>query len=230
MRKLLLAAALLLPACGGDSNDPGDPEPTVATVLQVQSREFAPPTVVRVTGYVMAVSIDRNRVWIADGLTAVGLEGVEVFNPTPDNVTVGDRIEVVGKIQEFGGAASLTVTQIAGDPEITILTPAAGAPVPVTGLNPATITQDPVPGATLNGELYEGVLVRLTNIEVAEASPYVFSVGPVGFPATEQIIDITDPVGTCYASVTGIWNYDVTTGDWVIVPTVAGLVTGGTCS
>jgi predicted extracellular nuclease len=227
MRKLLLfPAALLLAACGGDSNDPGDPEPVVATVLQIQSG-LIETNLVEVTARVMAVSQDGDRLWIADGLTAVAREGVEVLRGSGAGAlaaSVGDLVTVVGRVREFGQGAGLTVTQISDSPEITVVSAAAGPPVPITGLNPSVITMDPVIGASLNGELYEGVLVRLTDLEVTSTSPFTLSDGDVSFAAGAQVIPLNDPVGTCYQSVTGIWNYDVITDKWIIVPTVAGLV------
>lgn len=224
-----LGLALLVACAGlacGDSNEPGEEQPVVATVLDVQSGLNASARV-RITARVMAISSTGDRLWIADGLTAVGREGVEVFRGAGAGAlaaSVGDEVEVVGRVQEFGQGAGLTVTQIAS-PEITVLTPASSAPVPVTGLNLEVITMDPVLGASLNGELYEGVLVRLSNLEVTSTAPFTLSDGVTSFVAGTQVIALNDPVGTCYASVTGIWNYDVGTDEWFIIPSVAGLVT-----
>jgi predicted extracellular nuclease len=231
MYRPLGLAILVAGAACGDSNEPGEAQPVVATVLDVQSGLNA-STRVRITARVMAISSAGDRVWIADALTAVGREGVEVFRGSGAGAlaaAVGDQVEVVGQVQEFGQGAGLTVTQIAS-PEITVLSPATSAPVPVSGLNPAVITMDPVLGASLNGELYEGVLVRLSNLEVASTTPYTLTDGTTTFGAGQQIVTLNDPVGTCYATVTGIWNYDVSTDEWIIVPAAGGLVAGGSCT
>lgn len=236
MKYLPLAAPLALLVLGAacsSSSDGGDEDtPVASTVFEIQSRTTPTGTLVSVEARVMAISANGDRVWISDALAASGISGVEVYrgpNPTPV-VAVGDEVEVIGEVQEFGQGSGLTVTQIASSPEFTILTPASGTPVPLTGLDPAVISLDPVPGASQNGEPYEGVLIRLTNLEVSSTTPFTLSDGTTSFGATSEIIALTDAVGTCYATVTGIWNYDVTSDQWVIVPTTAGLVSGGTCS
>lgn len=228
---MLLSLATGL-ACS-DSSDPGEELAVPASIFEIQSRTTPAGTLVQVEARVMAIAANGSRLWISDALAAAGITGVEVFRGAGAGalaVNVGDEVEVIGRVQEFGQGGGLTVTQIADDPEITVLTPASGAPVPLTGLDPASITLDPVPGAAQNGEPYEGVLIRLANLEVAGTAPYTLSDGTTTFGASQEIITMNDAAGTCYATVTGIWNYDVITDEWVIIPVPAGLVTGGTCS
>lgn len=230
---LLAFSLALLTACGDDSNDPGPPAPVPSSVFEIQSRSTPAGTRVVVEARVMAISSSGDRLWVSDALAAAGITGVEVFRGTGAGAmtaAVGDEIEIIGVVREFGQGAGLTVTQIAGSPEITVITPAAGAPVPLTGLDLASITLDPVPGAAQNGEAYEGVLIQLADLEIASVTPYTLTDGTTTFAVGEQIIGMSDPAGTCYATVTGIWNYDVVTDEWIIVPTVGGLVAGGTCS
>lgn len=231
MRYACLLALGLVLACGS-SDSTGSNPPTVTTIFELQSGGFASGAEVEVTAYITAISANGSRLWLSDAPAAGAWSGIEVFrgnNPPALGASVGDRVTATGTLQEFGAGSGLTVTQIAS-PEFEVVTPAAGGLTPVTGLNPAVITLDPVPGVVANGEAYEGVLVQLTNLEVTATAPFTLSDGTTSFTALGQIITLNDAVATCYASVTGIWSYDVSTDEWVIVPVAAGLVTGGSCS
>lgn len=232
MRRSLSFVGMLAVVACSDSNDAGNPAPVATNVFAIQSGDLASGQRVAVTAYIMAIAAAGDRLWISDGIAAGPRTGVEVYRgggaPAP-TFAVGDRIEVEGTLREFGQGAGLTVTQIA-DPDITVITPAAAAPIPQAGLDPAVITLDPIAGVSANGEVYEGVLIQLTNLEITSTAPYTLSDGTTAFPAGQQVVTLSDPVGTCYASVTGIWNYDVASDDWLIVPTAGGLVSGGTCS
>jgi hypothetical protein len=232
MRKSCLLVLALLAACG-DSDNGTDPLPlVVTTAFELQSGGVAVGRDVEVTAYIVAISTSGSRVWIADAPAAAAWSGLEVFrgnNPPALGASVGDRVTVTGRLQEFGAGSGLTVTQIAS-PDFELVSPAAGAPVPVAGLDLATITQDPVPGIVPNGEAYEGVLVELQDIEVTATAPTTYTDGTTAFGASDIALPLTDAVGTCYATVRGIWNYDVQSDEWIIVPVAGGLVAGGTCS
>lgn len=231
MRTILLAALVLTLACGDSSDSNGNPAPLSATIFQLQNGDVDVGREVEVLAYISAISSDGSRVWLSDGQIATARTGIEVFrgnSPSALNLSVGDRVIVTGTLQEFGQGAGLTVTQLA-DPGFTLETAATLPITPVTGLSLNVITQDPIPGATANGEAYEGVMVQVEQVEVTSTSPFTLSDGANVFAASSQVIALNDPVGTCYETVTGIWNYDVNTDHWIIVPVTAGLVAGGTC-
>jgi hypothetical protein len=230
MRQPLLVALALVAACG-DSTDPAPPAPLAATIFDLQSQTVAAGRQVEVTAYITSISATGSRVWLSDALTTAAWMGIEVFRgnaPAALGLSVGDRVQVTGTFREFGAGTGLTVSQLS-EPEFELVTPASGATVPLTGLDLANITLDPVPGASANGEPYEGVLIQAANLEVTATAPFTLSDGTTSFAASNLVIALNDPVGTCYATVTGIWNYDVNTDEWIVVPTVGGLVAGGTC-
>ena len=234
MRRPIAAVAFLLVAglaCSDSSDDGGPETPLATTAFEIQSGDISDGQLVLITTYIMGISSAGDRVWVSDGLGASARAGVEVYRGSGAPAftgAVGDRITVEGTVQEFSQGSGLTVTQIA-EPTLTIVTPAAGAPIPITGLNPAIITLDPVAGISANGEAYEGVLIQLSNIKVASTAPYAYTDGTTTFGAGQEIVPLGDAVGTCYATLTGIWNYDVVADDWIIVPVVGGKVAGSSC-
>lgn len=230
---ITIAAALLVAglACSSDDGGSGPATPTSTTAFEIQIHDLPTGELVLFPGYIVAISSAGDRVWVSDAPAAAAWSGVELYrgaSPGALGAVIGDRVTVEGTIQEFGQGGGLTMTQIA-DPEITILTPAAGTPAPVTGLDLATITQDPIAGISANGEPYEGVLVQLSNIKVAATAPYAYTDGTTTFGAGQQIVTLGDAIGTCYATVTGIWNYDAVADEWIIVPVVGGRVAGSSC-
>lgn len=236
MRRVLsmsLVALALSVACSSGNDNTDDPLPEATTVFAIQSGDLdVGDNVVLTDVVIMAVSLSGDRVWVSDALAAAGRTGVEVYRgggAPAFTLAVGAHVEVEGVVQEFGQGSGLTVTQIVS-PEFTQVAPATGSPVPLTGLDPAIITQDPIAGVSAFGEAYEGVLIQLANLEVSGTSPFTLSDGTTTFGAGAQVVPLTDVLGTCYTTVTGIWNYDVATDEWIIVPVPAGLVAGGTCT
>lgn len=228
MRRLTLLAPLLLlagAACGGSGG--GTTTPVQATVHDIQTGTVtAGRQVILADVVVMAISATGDRVWVSDALAASARSGVEVYrgsNPGALSAGVGDHIRVEGTVQEFGQGAGGTVTQVAS-PTIVGVSLATGAPAPVSGVDLAAITLN------TGGEDYEGVLVQLVNVKVAGTAPYTFTDGTTTFGAGQQVISLSDAVGTCYATLTGIWNYDVVADAWIIVPVPGGLVPGNSCS
>ncbi len=227
MRRANLILSFLVSAamgCGGSSG--GGSTPVTATVHDLQTGVVTNGHEVILSDVVvMAISVASDRVWVSDGLTASARSGVEVYrggNPGALGASVGDHIRVEGTLQEFGQGAGGTVTQVAS-PTVTLLSAATSAPVPVTGLNLASITQD------ATGEDYEGVLVTVTNVKVTATAPYTLGDGVTDFGVGEQVAPFVQTLGTCFATVTGIWNYDTSRDDWIIVPVAGGLVTGAGC-
>ena len=113
-----------------------------------------------------------------------------------------------------------TLTQITGNPTVTFLeAPAANAlPLPDATQTASTLV-DPT-----TGESYESVLVTLTNVKVnALGTEANFGVGELQQGATpflsdDDVLRLDDPVNTCYATVTGIWTYQVFDDKYGLLP------------
>ncbi len=202
---------------------------TETSVADIQAGEVAVDTVVTLSQVIVTgVSFDRpdgnlqsRTFWVQDAAAATEGSGVAVFWPEddagelPEEIVVGRTLDLQATVDEFP-----CLDEACPDAPITQLGFAAvsnvGAIVPVEdllpleGLDLATIATDP------DNEPYEGVLVRLENVEVAaEVGTNDFSVGD---GTVELIIDdvifryrdgndVT--VGQCLSSIVGIVHRDI---------------------
>ena len=81
--------------------------------------------------------------------------GLYVFTEQAPEVTVGDLVDVTGRVEEYYG-----FTQLTGAPEVTLVGTAA-LPAPVV-FDASTPSGDPTaPGCALEPECYEGMLITL---------------------------------------------------------------------
>ncbi len=233
---LLLAAA----GCGSSGGDPFGGAPTPSTVANVQNGTMSVGTVVIMSDVVItAIGQDDHTLWVADNKTGATYNGIQVNRAAGDpalgaGFVVGAIVEVSGKILELTGAGNQSLTVIGGVPVVSFTAPPSGAPVPVTGVPLAQLAADEVPGGAANGEAYEGVLVTITNVKVTGAEDgngtRDFTDGAVSFVSDDVIFADAHADNTCFASVTGIWSYQLTRQKWAILPLGASsLTTGGTC-
>ncbi|HVV83675.1 MAG TPA: hypothetical protein VHE35_11430 [Kofleriaceae bacterium] len=210
------------------------------TVANVQTGVVPVNSMVNLSNVVVTgVAFNKKNLWVADNLQAAPNQGVYVFRGSgaavlPDNIVVGARVNVSGKVQEFdGGDGGDTTTEVSFS-NVTFVSAPAGAPTPVTGLT--------VPNLLVNatGEPYEGVLIELDNVKVsgtesnATAHQRTLTVGTTNFIADDDIYRFTITADTCYASLIGIWHYNAfsDTNSYVFLPRGgAGDITlNGTCN
>ena len=84
------------------------------------------------------------------------------------------------------------------------------------------------------GRPYVGTLVTLTNVELTmvpnSAMNNVAQLSQAGttFEAAGDAFVLTDAVNTCFASITGIWTYDVYNKVFALEPVAEG-TPGGSC-
>jgi hypothetical protein len=138
-------------------------------------------------------------------------------------VTVGRAISLSGTVTEFGAAAN-TLTELI-DPTTTVLG-SAGVPVPLN-LSLSTLVADAEP--------YEGVLVQVGPVGVVQAlssNQLVLSDGPAQLVMDDVAFAYNPssyPLGTCFASVTGVLD-TAPDGTFRLLPRTAfDLVTGTGC-
>jgi hypothetical protein len=222
---------------------------TVTTIEAIQTAATPPTGGVELQGvYVVAkqrvtgTQKPRN-MWVSTNPTAAASQGLLVYGNTSTDLSayaIGSRVNVVGTIKEFNdgmnvGTGTLTELSLASHSQMTATTTPI---VPVTNQTAAALSVD------ATGELYESVLVTLTNVEItAVGNNTNFYVGTMqqvtggGTPVTttfkydDDIFRIAagDVVGTCYASITGIWSYQVYDNAWYFLPIAAGTTAGGSC-
>jgi hypothetical protein len=136
---------------------------------------------------------------------------------------------VIGTVKEFNDGMNVGTGTLT---EISLVAHSAangtGTIAAVTNQSASTLAVDGT------GEPYESVLVTLTNVEVTVAPDAMYSVGTMkqngtSFKFDDDAFRITGAtVGTCYASITGVWSYQVYDNAWYFLPTAQG-TTGGTC-
>jgi hypothetical protein len=214
-----------------------DSEPTCAAQPSISQVQMGGVTgkVELVDVYVTAVSFNKRHLWVASSPTAAPYEGIYVYrgsNPADLDATIipGAKVTVRGSVQENNNdSMGSTLTQIGSNPTVIFVeapTPST-APTAVTG----QLAQDLLVAAT--GEPYESVLVTLTNVKVTvQGTSQNFGVGELEQGTTKFAIDddiyrLPGAAGTCYASVTGIWTYNVYNNVYAFLPTSK--VDGGTC-
>lgn len=195
--------------------------------------------------YVSAVSLNNKNFWISQSLTAAPNQGVYVLRCTSTTscnntaaldagIVPGAKVTVVGKAIEFNNnsAANGSVTQIS-QPTTTVKAAPSGALTPVsTQLVPNLL-------AAGTGEPYEGVLVKLSNVQlttvgrgttfgVSDLTQFDQGSGTV-FKADDDIFKFAaGDASACYASITGIWTYTPFDKRYQFLPTAVGTGTG-TC-
>jgi hypothetical protein len=209
-------------------------QPTNATIADVQVGD-ATGRVILEEVYVTALTFNRRNLWVQQSLTSAPNEGIYVFRGASASqldateYAPGTKVRVVGTVQESNNDnTGTTLTQLGAGPELTRLEDATAAPTPVTGQAASSLVVE------ATGEPYESVLVTLTNVKISvagtNASFYVGELdqGGTKFFSDDDVYRLTDPVDTCYASITGIWTYSVFSNTYGLLPTVAP-VSGGTC-
>jgi hypothetical protein len=188
-------------------------------ISAIQATPPSPPGVELRDVYVTAVAFNKRDIWVSSSPTAAPNEGIYVRGSTTLDASVvpGARVTVIGRALEFNNDANgQTLTQI-----IRISITNGETPVPTVPVVDQTATTL-VPAAT--GEAYESVLVTLTNVKVTAAGNSTnFYVGELEqngmkFLSDDDILRLTDPVGTCYATITGIWTYQVFDNKYGLLP------------
>jgi hypothetical protein len=199
---------------------------TVKSITDVQTTMTA-GAVELVGATVTVLSRNKKNLWISTDGAAAPNQGVFVFGTGADldaAIVVGSKVTVIGTVSESNNDDSGdTVTQI----RALQITPVEGDLATVTPI------VDPDPSQLIvkaTGEPFESVLVTFTNVKVTVlGNPNTggnFGVGELQVGTTKFLIDddiilLTDAVGTCYASITGIWTYQVFNNAYGLYPTAA---------
>jgi hypothetical protein len=212
---------------------------TETSIADIQAGEIAVDTVVTLSQVIVTgVSFDRpdgnlqNRTfWVQDAAVASENSGVAVFWPEddagelPEEIVVGRTLDLQATVDEFpcvNGAPcpDTPVTQLgfAMVRDFGALVPVEDL-LPLEGLDIATLATDP------DNEPYEGMLVRLENVEVANealgTNDFTVGDGTVELVIDDVIFryreDNEVAAGQCFTSIVGIVHRDIF-GDYDNVP------------
>lgn len=203
----------------------------VTAIAGLQTAPPDPPGVELRDVYVTAVSFNKRDIWVSSSPTAAPNEGIVVRGASGTmvdaSVVPGAKVSVVGRALEFNNdATGGTLTQV-NKISMTVGADAPVAMVPVTTEIGASLVQ------AATGEPYESVLVTLTNVKVTVLGISTnFGVGELDqngtkFASDDDILRLTDVVGTCYATITGIWSYQVFDNRYLFLP--ISNTAGGVC-
>ena len=227
---------LLLPRAGSEVTDGGTGCSAVqsATIADIQAGTAAGSVSINDV-FIAAISRNGKNLWVSHSLNAAANEGIFVFrgngNGTPAlgaEFVVGAKVNVSGTaVEQNNDANGDTVTQIAGGAAVTFVAAPTAAPTPVTNQTAAALT------VAATGEPFESVLVTLTNVKVTAVGNQ-FGVGQLQQGATSFLFDDdafvlpNEELNKCYASITGLWTYQVFDNAYGFLPLAVGAGTG-TC-
>lgn len=197
---------------------------TSTTVEMIQTGAVPNNAVVALQNVVVTGrTFNDSSVWVADAAQAAPNKGILVFRPgsapdLPAEIDVGAVINVTGTVSEFNNdAVGLSVTEVAGNPTLTLVSATGPATVPVSGLSVATLMND------TTAEPYEGVLVQLQNVRITgslntENGTRPMTDGTTAFLADDDIFRLTEGDTQCYSAIIGLWHYNAFDNRWVFVP------------
>jgi len=228
---------LVLPRTTADLVDGGTgcAAQQIATVTAIQTGTTTGSVVVNDV-FVVALSSNKKQLWISQSLNGASNEGIFVFRGTgatvlDANIVPGAKVNVTGTTKEQNNdMTGDTLTQIQGA-TVTFVAAPTTPPVPVATQQASTLV------IANTGEPFESVLVTLTNVKinvVGDPTPGTgnFGVGQLQQGATTFLSDddtllLNDPVGTCYATITGMWTYQVFDNAYGLLP--ISKTAGGAC-
>ena len=202
-----------------------------ATTLPTTAQELGSTESVCVT----AVGFNGQDFWVSAGPGVAGAnKGLYVFGagtPVPTGLAVGSKVDIIGTPQAFNNDTTGNALLEFGELATTVQTGAC-AVTPAVNQSAATLIQD------ANGKPMVGSLVEMTNVAVVTlgtaANHGAGSLKQNGttFEYQSDILAAYLPaaeMGKCYATVTGIWSYDVFNNAYSLEMLAAGTGTG-TCN
>lgn len=210
-------------ACGW-SAQVGSPEPCTPTLLTVfEIRTSATTAFVQLSDVVITGrTADGRHYWVDDDVFCGPDHGLFVFRgasaaPLDPALVPGARVELTGISLEFDSTppGDARTEIFSGDP---LLVGFDAPPIPVGGLPLSTL------GAIVDGEPFEGVLVTAASATVIASGPgdrLTLSDGTGQMVMDDLAFDYSAasyPVGTCFASVTGVSHLDVVADERLLLP------------
>ena len=183
--------------------------------------------------FVTAISTDKKNVWVAASKTAAADGGLDVFNGSGTldaSVVVGAKVTITGKLQAYNNDSQGETL-----PELDALgfTVASGSPgtiVPLVGQHASALN------VSATGRPYVGTVVTIANVKIMTAPDpnnhnnatltETVTGTATQFEALADAHVLTGAAGTCYATMTGVWTYDVYNDKYAFEPTGEGVGTG----
>jgi len=179
--------------------------------------------------------IPNNRgIWVADALAGAPYNGIYVYTgsmPLDASWVVGATVNVTGNATEFDpNGVGQTLTEVSAIGGVTFVAVPSGAPTPVTGQTAAALSD------VTTGEVYEGVLVQIDHAKVtADAGlgklELTDNAGGTMIMDNDSFDWPTQAIGTCYSTLTGLSNIQLTDDVRTINPRSAlDMVAGTGCN
>jgi hypothetical protein len=226
--------------CGDFSCQMSVPACSVATTVAAVQMGTSTGAVVINEAFVIArdeIGTSSKGLWVADALAGAQYNGIYVLTGStmPDAAMVlGAKIKVQGTVSEFdvNPQAGDKLTEITNS-TLTFVSAPAGLPTAMTGVAITTLTDIGAPG-----EPYEGVLVQLATLKVTNNALGFGKIELTDNNGNKITMDddafapATAPaMNTCYSTVTGVMNVQLTDNVRTINPRGAtDLVVGTGCN
>jgi predicted extracellular nuclease len=219
-------------SCGGGL-------PTV-TVEQIQRGEATGTVLLNDVIVTARDDVSRYGIWVSDAAQAAPYQGILVYlnnTVTPANLTIGSTVDVAGTVDEF----DLPFNNPVGN-KLTELKDVTVTRVDVPVVTPVALAQASiVAAADINdGEPLEGVLVSFTGLRIQAVldaasgkltladsmhRTIVMDNDSFNYALESGTPPVPNPdfaVGTCFSSVTGVMNLDISADVRTFNPRVAG--------
>lgn len=203
--------------------------------------------------FVTAVSSDRLDLWVTETHHGPATRNHSIYvrstGPLDAAIVVGDRLDLLGTASEYNDASGTETVTLVSLLRATITTDVDddhiidsvdpdddndGIPDADDPFTRAPSAPSPVGGVDVSmlDESFESVLVRLTDVKVTANGDPTSHVGQLvqgttSFLSDDDIFQMPDvPLGTCFATITGIWTYQVIENAWALLPTGPGVGVG----
>ena len=191
-----------------DNNGTGDvcePVAEETTIYEIKQKNVAEGTLIKVDGIVTAYNSSKKNFFMQvdaadqDSALKEKFSGLYIYQ-SPSAVKVGDKVSVTGKIQYFEDSGKSEIIEISNVKKVEVAS--AGNTLPdFVKVDPAKVKN----GGELK-DAYNGVLVKVENVNVTEAADKynVFGVAD-GLKVDDDFYSYTNPaVGTHFSVLRGV--------------------------
>jgi len=211
--------------CGDDNcmiNDVATCD-TTRTIAAINMAASAPTGGTRLVSVrISAIASNGQDFWVSDNSASGQYQGIYVYGggqALPTGAVVGKGVNMIVKSSDYNND---TTGNALREVEALTVMPTGGPP---GSMNPLV---DPPIASITTDMSYVGVLMQFSHVKLTMvANPANYNIAQVTFQSTA--VEVTAPIHvmtptapTCYATLTGIWTYDVFNNVFAFAPIAEG--------